>query len=97
MGSAAMVMGAINNSSLVCNYFSCNLTLVPEERAVFMREQASSLYYVSTYFFAKVVAEIPYGMVNPLLLSFVIYWLIPFNTYNPNAPVIYSKQLLSIN
>jgi hypothetical protein len=72
------------------------MRIVPEERAVFMREQASSLYDISSYYFAKVLAEIPYGMVNPVIISVIIYWLVPLNTDKPTAVVIYSMINLDL-
>ena len=44
-----------------------------------MREQASSLYSVTPYFFAKVLAEIPFSLIYPIPMTLLIYWLIPLN------------------
>lgn len=49
----------------------------PEERAVLIREQASSLYDVAPYFLAKVVGEMPFSLHQPLVLLFLVYWTIP--------------------
>ena len=52
-----------------------NVGLVfPEERAVFLREQASSLYDVSAYFVGKVLSEFPYNLTTPLISLLIVYW-----------------------
>jgi hypothetical protein len=54
--------------------------VVPEERAVFMREQASSLYSVSAYFLSKLLADMPFHFALPLEMGAITYFLIGFNT-----------------
>ncbi len=52
-----------------------NVVLVfPEERAVFLREQASSLYDISAYFLGKVLAEAPFDLLIPLMGLLIVYW-----------------------
>eukprot|EP00826_Nyctotherus_ovalis_P046225 TRINITY_DN51_c0_g1_i3.p1 TRINITY_DN51_c0_g1~~TRINITY_DN51_c0_g1_i3.p1 ORF type:complete len:700 (-),score=192.14 TRINITY_DN51_c0_g1_i3:124-2223(-) len=53
-----------------------NVILVfPEERAVFLREQASSLYEISAYFLGKVIAELPLNLLVPLITLLMTFWL----------------------
>ncbi len=49
-----------------------------------MREQASSMYDVSPYFFGKVLAEIPFTTPQPLVITLIMYWAIPLNA-DPGA------------
>lgn len=52
-----------------------NIVLIfPEERAVFLREQASSLYSISAYFVGKVIAELPLNLFTPLLGLLICFW-----------------------
>jgi len=52
-----------------------NIVLVfPEERAVFLREQASSLYSISAYFVGKILAELPLNLFTPLLGLLICFW-----------------------
>ncbi len=52
-----------------------NVVLVfPEERAVFLREQASSLYDISAYFMGKVIAELPLNLIVPIIAIVLTYW-----------------------
>ena len=50
----------------------------PEERAVLVREQASSLYDVVPYFFGKIIGEFPFSLPNPIILILMLYWVVPF-------------------
>ena len=68
MLSSTMVMGSLSHYVLS----------FPEERAVLVREQASSLYEVPPYFFAKVVGEMPFSIHQPLILTVMLYWVVPF-------------------
>eukprot|EP00826_Nyctotherus_ovalis_P046230 TRINITY_DN51_c0_g2_i5.p1 TRINITY_DN51_c0_g2~~TRINITY_DN51_c0_g2_i5.p1 ORF type:complete len:706 (+),score=187.88 TRINITY_DN51_c0_g2_i5:214-2331(+) len=52
-----------------------NVILVfPEERAVFLREQASSLYDISAYFMGKIIAEFPLNLLIPIISLLICYW-----------------------
>lgn len=50
----------------------------PEERAVLVREQASSFYDIPPYFFAKVIGELPFSLLHPVVLLASLYWTVPF-------------------
>ena len=53
-----------------------NVILVfPEERAVFLREQASSLYDISAYFTGKIIAELPLNLLVPVIALLMTFWL----------------------
>lgn len=67
MLASTMVMGA--SSHYVLSF--------PEERAVLVREQASSLYDVPPYFLGKVIGEIPFSIHQPLILTIMVYWVVP--------------------
>lgn len=67
MLASTMAMGALSHYVLS----------FPEERAVLVREQASSLYDVPPYFFAKVLGEIPFSLHQPLILLLMVNWVVP--------------------
>eukprot|EP00826_Nyctotherus_ovalis_P023141 TRINITY_DN1780_c0_g1_i11.p1 TRINITY_DN1780_c0_g1~~TRINITY_DN1780_c0_g1_i11.p1 ORF type:complete len:674 (-),score=180.39 TRINITY_DN1780_c0_g1_i11:236-2257(-) len=67
MMASTMAMGALSHYVLS----------FPEERAVLIREQASSLYDVTPYFFAKVLGEMPFSIHTPLVLLLLLYWIVP--------------------
>ena len=52
----------------------------PEERAVFLREYSNGMYGVKTYFFAKVMADIPNMILIPIFYGSIIYFAIGLNT-----------------
>lgn len=53
-----------------------------------MREQASSLYDVTPYFLGKVLAELPFSILDPILFSVLTYWAIGLNTSEASKYVI---------
>ena len=69
MLSITMIMGSATYSVLS----------FPEERAVLMREQASSMYEITPYFFSKVLAGIPFAIHQPVILTIMLYWAIPLH------------------
>jgi len=55
------------------------ITLVfPNERAVFLKEENSGMYRISSYFVGKMIVELPYIVLYPLILNSILYWLIAF-------------------
>ncbi|EAR83932.3 ABC transporter family protein (macronuclear) [Tetrahymena thermophila SB210] len=52
----------------------------PIERSVFLKEENSHSYRVSSYFMGKLLIELPYIILYPLLLVVVCYWLVGLRT-----------------
>ena len=48
--------------------------LFQQERPVFLREQANKMYDVSIYFNAKTLTELPLTVLQPLIVTIIIYW-----------------------
>ena len=63
-------MAGMNNVSLV----------FPSERPVFLREVNNRMYRVSTYFWSKIITEIPYTILVPGLILTGVYFFIGLNT-----------------
>eukprot|EP01016_Furgasonia_blochmanni_P019458 TRINITY_DN2181_c0_g1_i1.p1 TRINITY_DN2181_c0_g1~~TRINITY_DN2181_c0_g1_i1.p1 ORF type:complete len:538 (-),score=104.36 TRINITY_DN2181_c0_g1_i1:84-1697(-) len=57
---------------------STSLTF-PKEREVFLREENSKLYRVTSYFCGKFLVELPVMMIAPFLFCLIIYWIIGLN------------------
>ena len=95
MCSMSMVIGAMGNNALICTKLLFKCDIVPEERAVLIREQASSLYDVSAYFFAKILGEMPFSLIYPLFVTLILYWAIPLNTSSGSAFIIFCTILLN--
>eukprot|EP01022_Parablepharisma_sp_SALTPOND_P003819 TRINITY_DN1157_c0_g1_i2.p2 TRINITY_DN1157_c0_g1~~TRINITY_DN1157_c0_g1_i2.p2 ORF type:complete len:314 (+),score=-2.62 TRINITY_DN1157_c0_g1_i2:1098-2039(+) len=56
-----------------------DLLLVPEERAVLLRDQASSLYDMSAYFMSKIISVLPITLIIPVIVLLMSYWWWNFN------------------
>ena len=74
---ALAFLESIQNVILVCTH--SHLVAVPEERAVLLRDQASSLYGLLPYFLSKIVAELPLNVLSPVYALLLGQWLFGLN------------------
>ena len=58
-----------------------------------MREQASSLYSVTPYFFAKILADLPFAILDAVVFSLIVYWPVGLNDTSPEKFVIFCMML----
>lgn len=56
------------------------ILIFPDERPVFLREANNGMYRVSAYFWAKILSELPIGILTPALFSATVYFAIGYNT-----------------
>lgn len=75
------------------NAFNTLLVFIME-RAVFLREQSNKLYGVFPYFISKNVVELPVVMINPLLLTIIIYFAFGFERSFEQFVLVYLIQFL---
>ncbi|XP_019175933.1 PREDICTED: ABC transporter G family member 25-like [Ipomoea nil] len=47
----------------------------PQERAIFVKERASGMYTLSSYFVARVVGDLPMELILPTLFVTILYWM----------------------
>ncbi|CBI18157.3 unnamed protein product, partial [Vitis vinifera] len=47
----------------------------PQERAIFMKERASGMYTLSSYFMARIVGDMPMELILPMVFLTVAYWM----------------------
>ncbi|KAK9271257.1 hypothetical protein L1049_026847 [Liquidambar formosana] len=47
----------------------------PQERAIFMKERASGMYTLSSYFMARIVGDLPMELILPSVFLTVAYWM----------------------
>ncbi|XP_015884993.3 ABC transporter G family member 25 isoform X2 [Ziziphus jujuba] len=47
----------------------------PQERAIFMKEQASGMYTLSSYFMARIVGDLPMELILPTVFLIISYWM----------------------
>ncbi|CAA0827807.1 ABC transporter G family member 25 [Striga hermonthica] len=47
----------------------------PQERSIFVRERASGMYTLSSYFLARISADLPMELILPMLFVSITYWM----------------------
>lgn len=47
----------------------------PQERAIFLKERASSMYTLSSYFMARIVGDLPMELILPTIFITIVYWM----------------------
>lgn len=47
----------------------------PQERAIFLKERASGMYTLSSYFMARVIGDLPMELILPTIFLTVAYWM----------------------
>ncbi|KAK7851372.1 ABC transporter G family member 25 [Quercus suber] len=47
----------------------------PQERAIFMKERASGMYTLSSYFMARITGDLPMELILPTIFISVTYWM----------------------
>ncbi|CAH9083767.1 unnamed protein product [Cuscuta epithymum] len=55
---------------------SCNAVFAfPQERAIFMKERASGMYTLPSYFIARILGDLPMELILPTLFLTILYWM----------------------
>jgi ABC-type multidrug transport system permease subunit len=72
-----IVGGVFFSSVFAAGFFSAFVSLFnfPKERNIIIRERADGMYRLSTYFTAKMTAEIPFVVLFPFLFGLIFYLL----------------------
>ena len=47
----------------------------PQERAILIKEQASGMYTLSSYFMARMVGDLPMELILPTIFLIMVYWM----------------------
>ncbi|XP_041020110.1 ABC transporter G family member 25 [Juglans microcarpa x Juglans regia] len=47
----------------------------PQDRAIFMKERASGMYTLSSYFMARIVGDLPMELILPTIFLTLTYWM----------------------
>ena len=47
----------------------------PQERAIIMKERASGMYTLSSYFMARIIGDLPMELILPTVFLIVTYWM----------------------
>eukprot|EP01103_Thecamoeba_quadrilineata_P018866 TRINITY_DN7420_c0_g1_i1.p1 TRINITY_DN7420_c0_g1~~TRINITY_DN7420_c0_g1_i1.p1 ORF type:complete len:656 (-),score=111.76 TRINITY_DN7420_c0_g1_i1:206-2122(-) len=72
------ILGFLYFSTIFFTFVEMNVAInaIPAEREIYTHEVRAMTYTVSSYFFAKVIADIPNRLLLPTLYSNTAYWLV---------------------
>ena len=54
------------------------ILIFPDERPVFLREVNNNMYKPAPYFWAKVVSELPFSLMTPIIFGCITYYAIGY-------------------
>ena len=54
------------------------ILIFPDERPVFLREVNNNMYKTSPYFWAKVISELPFSIMTPVIFVCIVYYAIGY-------------------
>jgi ABC-type multidrug transport system ATPase subunit/ABC-type multidrug transport system permease subunit len=75
---------------------TCKCQAVPSQRAVFLKEQGQKAYSVLPYFMTKIIPELVFEILGPLVYCMVIYWATNLNDHDLQKPFIFSKPYTAL-
>lgn len=75
--------------NFVMNSVQNVILLFPDERVVFLREQASGMYSPTAYFLAKFASEIPGYIIFPSVYCLICYFGVQLNTESASHYLIF--------
>lgn len=55
-----------------------------------MKEENAKLYRVSSYFFGKMIIDVPLLLIFPICFALSIYWMVGFNITSADRVVTFS-------
>lgn len=55
------------------------ILIFPDERPVFLREVNNNMYNVGPYFWAKVISELPFSIMTPVIFGCIVYFTVALN------------------
>ncbi|EGR31832.1 hypothetical protein IMG5_101460 [Ichthyophthirius multifiliis] len=61
-----------------CNIISTIAIIFPKERSVFLKEENSNFYRVSSYFVGKLLVELPYVIIYPIFSTVIMFFAVGF-------------------
>ena len=55
------------------------ILIFPDERPVFLREVNNNMYKTAPYFWAKIISELPFSILTPVIFGLIVYFAIGYN------------------
>jgi ABC-type multidrug transport system permease subunit len=56
------------------------INLFVEEKLLVQKEIKSGFYFLPTYYLSKILVEIPFTLISPIIFCFILYWLVGLNS-----------------
>jgi len=66
----------------VLNAIQNVILIFPEERPCFLREVNNNMYGPSAYFWSKITSELPFSLMQPVIFTCIVYFVIGLNAIN---------------
>lgn len=57
------------------------ILIFPDERPVFLREVNNNMYNTGPYFWAKIISELPFSLMTPVLFGAIVYYAIGYTSF----------------
>ena len=80
---------------MVFNGIQSVILLLPDERGVFLREQASGMYGTVAYFFGRITSEIPAFIIVPTIPTVITYFVLNLVKEPISVFFIFCKYIIS--
>lgn len=87
---AACLILILSPSSTPGN-IQATINTFPVEKAVVIKEQASSAYRLSAYFMSKFLSELPLNLLGPALFGSLLYWIVDCALFCRHVPSAYHQ------
>ena len=73
------------------------ILIFPDERPVFLREVNNNMYKTGPYFWAKIVSELPFSLMTPVVFGSIVYYAIGYTSYFENFIMFLLTLILIYN
>lgn len=73
------------------------ILIFPDERPVFLREVNNNMYKTSPYFWAKIISELPFSIMTPVIFGCIVYYAIGYNPAVENFLIFLTILVLIYN
>lgn len=75
-------------------HMMATIVIFQGERPVFLREQANKMYSVTSYYFAKIMADLPVLLLNPMIFTLIVYFGIGMTIEASKFFIFYATLML---
>ena len=73
------------------------ILIFPDERPVFLREVNNNMYKTAPYFWAKIISELPFSIMTPVIFGCIVYYAIGYNPAGENFMIFLAILVLIYN